>query len=69
MFKKWKIEKICGERIKKINGDKIEDIANKKKIFILLVFMFAISFLFKNQFKISVNKNRVINSNLNKFIK
>ena len=69
MFKKWKIEIICGERIKKIGGEIIEDSVNKKKIFILLVFMFAISFLFKYQFKTNVNKNKIINSNLNKFIK
>ena len=69
MFKKWKIEIIFGERIKKISGEKIEDIVNKKKIFILLMFMFAKSFLFKYQFKTNVNKNKIINSNLSKLTK
>tara|TARA_B100000780_G_scaffold73206_1_gene49099 strand:+ start:150 stop:272 length:123 start_codon:yes stop_codon:yes gene_type:complete len=40
MFKKWKIEIIFGERIKKISGDKIEDMVNKKNIFILSMFTF-----------------------------
>ena len=45
-------------------GDKIEDMVSKKNIFTLSKF-----FLFKYQFKISVNKIKIINSNISKFIK
>ena len=69
MFKKWKIEIIFGERIKKISGDKIEDMVNKKKIFILAMFIFRKFFLFKYQFKANVNENKIKNSNLSKFTK
>ena len=69
MFKKWKIEIIFGEIIKKARGDKIDDIANKKKIFILSMYWFKSPFLLKYQLRYNVKPNRIMNSNLNKFIK